>query len=68
MINVSTKVKPMKSKPSEQVINTIEALCGLGCTQVNQLIDDAKNGKTIEVLSEFDRIYSHMVPRLLRLC
>jgi len=39
---------------SRKAISKIETLCGLGCTQVNQLIDDAKNGKNIKELAEFN--------------
>jgi hypothetical protein len=38
---------------SQKAIDTIESLCQLGCTQVNQLIDDAKNGKDIKELAGF---------------
>lgn len=38
---------------SQKAIDTIESLCQLGCTQVNQLIDDAKSGKDIKELAEF---------------
>ncbi len=43
----------MNPNLSKKAVNTIEELCEQGCTQVNQLIDDAKNGKNIEELSEF---------------
>lgn len=32
---------------------TIETLCKQGCSQVNQIIDDARNGNNIEQLSDF---------------
>ena len=32
----------------------IETLCEQGCTQVNQIIDDAKKGGEIEELEEFN--------------
>ena len=51
----------MKSNSSEQVTNAIESLCELGCTQVNQLIDDAKNGKSIEALSGFDKSETELI-------
>jgi len=39
---------------SKRAITTIESLCELGCTQVNQLIDDAKKGNKIDALSDFE--------------
>ncbi len=44
----------MSSRHSEKVNNKIEALCAQGCTQVNQLLEDAKKGKNITELAEFN--------------
>lgn len=41
--------------PDKKIAAQIEELCGLGCTQVNQLIDDAKKGKEIDALSDFNQ-------------
>jgi len=38
----------------KKIEEKIETLCEQGCTQVNQLIDDAKKGGNIEELSEFN--------------
>jgi hypothetical protein len=38
---------------SKKARDKIEALCGLGCSQVNQLLEKASNGNDIEELSEF---------------
>lgn len=38
---------------SKKVVNKIEAICGLGCTQVNQFLEKAGNGNQIEELSDF---------------
>lgn len=46
---------------SQKAIDTIESLCQQGCTQVNQLIDDAKHGKNIDVLADFSDIEQHMI-------
>jgi len=46
---------------SQKAIDTIESLCQLGCTQVNQLIDDAKNGKDIKELAEFSHSEQGMI-------
>jgi len=46
---------------SQRAIETIESLCKLGCTQVNQLIDDAKNGKDIKQLAEFSHSEQDMI-------
>ncbi|HHJ36308.1 MAG TPA: hypothetical protein ENJ87_11130 [Gammaproteobacteria bacterium] len=37
----------------EKLEDKIETLCGQGCAQVNQLIDDARNGGDVEALSGF---------------
>jgi hypothetical protein len=46
---------------SQKAIDTIESLCQLGCTQVNQLIDDAKNGKDIKELAGFSHSEQDMI-------
>ena len=46
---------------SPKAIEAIESLCQLGCTQVNQLIDDAKNGKDIKELAEFSHSEQDMI-------
>jgi hypothetical protein len=46
---------------SQKAIDTIESLCQLGCTQVNQLIVDAKNGKDIKELAEFSHPEQDMI-------
>lgn len=38
---------------SKKARDKIETLCGLGCSQVNQLLEKASNGNDIEELSEF---------------
>ncbi len=38
---------------SEKVVHKIESICSLGCTQVNQLLDDTGNGKEIKELAGF---------------
>ena len=38
---------------SKKVVHKIEAICGLGCTQVNQLLEKAGSGNEIEELSDF---------------
>ena len=38
---------------SKRVVSKIEAICGLGCTQVNQLLEKASNGNEIKELSDF---------------
>ena len=40
---------------SIEVIQKIETLCNLGCTEVNALLAQAKDGKYIEVLSGFNK-------------
>ncbi len=39
---------------SKQAVLTIETLCELGCSHVNQLIDDARKGHKLDVLSDFE--------------
>ena len=43
----------MSPNLSKKVSNKIEELCAQGCTQVNQLLEDANNGKNIVEQSEF---------------
>jgi len=38
---------------SEKVSSKIEALCESGCTQINQLLEKAGDGKEIAELAEF---------------
>ena len=40
---------------SKKALDKIEVLCGEGCTEVNQLLQRAKNGSRIEELAEFNR-------------
>ena len=44
----------MTTNLSKKVSSKIEALCAQGCTQVNQLLEKAKNGKNIVELTEFN--------------
>lgn len=44
----------MTTNLSKKVSSKIEALCAQGCTQVNQLLEKAKNGKNINELAEFN--------------
>ncbi len=44
----------MNPSLSKKVSSKIEALCEQGCTQVNQLLEKAKNGKNINELAEFN--------------
>ncbi len=39
---------------SKKAMDKIEALCGQGCSDVNQLLERAKNGNCIEELSDFN--------------
>ena len=43
----------MNPNLSKKVINKIESICGMGCTQVNQFLENASNGNQIEELSDF---------------
>ena len=43
----------MNPNLSKKARDKIETLCGLGCTQVNQLLKKADRGDEIEELSEF---------------
>lgn len=44
----------MNPRLSKKVSSKIEALCSQGCTQVNQLLENAKNGKNNIELAEFN--------------
>ncbi len=44
----------MPSNLSKKVSNKIETLCAQGCTQINQLLENAENGKNIIELAEFN--------------
>ncbi len=44
----------MSSVHAKKISNKIEALCAQGCSQVNQLLENAKKGKTISELAEFN--------------
>ncbi len=39
---------------SKKAVEKIERLCAQGCSEVNQLLERAKNGNHIEELAEFD--------------
>ena len=39
----------------KKITDKIEALCQQGCTQINQLLDKAENGREIEELSAFSK-------------
>ena len=43
----------MNPNLSKKVSSKIEALCTQGCTPVNELLENAKNGKNIVELAEF---------------
>jgi len=45
----------MNADHSKKVTDKIEALCRQGCTHVNQIIAMAKDGKSIEELSDFEQ-------------
>lgn len=45
----------MKAEHSKKVNATIETLCKQGCSQVNRIIDNAKNGNEPEELSAFTK-------------
>ena len=44
----------MNPNLSKKVTSKIEELCAHGCTQVNELLENAKNGKNIVEQSEFN--------------
>ncbi len=44
----------MNPNHTKKVSNKIEELCAHGCTQVNQLLENAKNGGNIVERSEFN--------------
>ena len=46
---------------SHQAVETIESLCERGCDEVNRLIDDARNGRQIEVLKDFSDTETSMI-------
>ena len=46
---------------SEHAVKTIEAVCERGCGEVNQLIEDAKNGREIELLKDFSETETNMI-------
>lgn len=46
---------------SKKAREKIEALCELGCTQVNQLLEKASNGNDIEELSEFTSSEANLI-------
>ena len=43
----------MNPNLSKKVSSKIEELCAQGCSQVNQLLEDANDGKNIVLQSEF---------------
>jgi hypothetical protein len=51
----------MPSRHSKKVNNKIEVLCAQGCTQVNQLLEDAKKGKNITELAKFNNSESKQI-------
>ena len=51
----------MNAKLSKKAINTIESLCGLGCTRVNQILEDVQNGSEITELNEFNASEKEMI-------
>jgi hypothetical protein len=46
---------------SDHAVKTIEAVCERGCGEVNQLIEDAKNGREIEILKDFSETETNMI-------
>ncbi len=44
----------MNPELSKKALEKIETLCSHGCSEVNKLLERAKNGNHIEELSEFD--------------
>jgi len=51
----------MNPNLSKKARDKIETLCGMGCTQVNQLLEKAGNGNEIEELSEFSPSETDMI-------
>ena len=51
----------MPSNLSKKVSSKIESLCAQGCTQVNQLLENAENGKNIIELAEFSHSESKQI-------
>lgn len=43
----------MNPNLSKKALDKIEALCGEGCSDVNQLLERARNGNPLEEFSEF---------------
>ena len=43
----------MNPNLSKKAVDKIEALCGKGCSDVNQVLEMAKDGKLLEELAEF---------------
>ncbi len=48
-------MKPNKSELSQKAINKIESLCEEGCTQINELLNKAGNGRELGELSDFNK-------------
>lgn len=46
---------------SKKARDKIEALCELGCSKVNQLLEKAGNGNEIEELSEFSSSEKNLI-------
>lgn len=44
----------MNPNLSKRALDKIESLCGQGCSDINRLLERAKNGTRIEEFSEFD--------------
>ena len=44
----------MNPKLSSKTLDKIESLCGLGCTRVNQILEESKNGNEVAELNGFD--------------
>ena len=51
----------MNPNLSKKVSSKIEELCAHGCSQVNQLLENAKNGKNIVEPSEFNDSESRQI-------
>ena len=48
-------MKSSKSELSQKAINKIESLCEEGCTQINELLNKAGNGRELGELSDFNK-------------
>lgn len=46
---------------SEHAAKTVEAVCERGCDEVKRLIDEAKNGREIEILKNFSETEANMI-------